>query len=153
MLNQEYVPYNKQIHIKLSEEDLERIRRRMEQVGVMNMSAYIRKMAIDGYYIHVDLKELLEVIRLLRIDGDNINQIAKVANACGEVDAKTISEMKSAIGGLGTSALRGPEWNGDYSPTSKNASGVHRCTVFLSIKINKKEKDFNDFCFVSSCRD
>ncbi|SCZ79209.1 plasmid mobilization protein [Pseudobutyrivibrio xylanivorans] len=95
MLNQEYVPCNKQIHIKLSEEDLERIHDRMKQIGVRNMSGYIRKMAIDGYYIHVEFKELLEVIRLMRIDSNNINQIAKVANSCGAVDGKIISDMKA----------------------------------------------------------
>ena len=95
MLNQEYVPCNKQIHIKLSEEDLERIHDRMKQIGVRNMSGYIRKMAIDGYYIHVEFKVLLEVIRLMRIDSNNINQIAKVANSCGAVDGKIISDMKA----------------------------------------------------------
>ena len=45
MQNQENIPCNKQIHIKLSEEDLERIRNRMEQIGVRNKSTYIRKMA------------------------------------------------------------------------------------------------------------
>lgn len=95
MKNQGYVPCNKQIHIKLSEQDLERIRNRMEQIGVQNMSAYIRKMAIDGYYIRTDFTELLELIRLMRIDSNNINQIAKVANTCGTVDKKTIFEMKA----------------------------------------------------------
>ena len=95
MWSQEYVPCNKQIHIKLSEEDLERIHERMKQIGVKNMSGYIRKMAIDGYYIHVDFKELLEVIRLMRIDSNNINQIAKVANSCGAVDSKIIFDMKA----------------------------------------------------------
>ena len=46
-------------------------------------------------------------------------------------------------GGLGahdvrwTSALRGPEWNGDHSPTSKIASGVHRCTACQFVKTIK----------------
>ena len=94
MQNQGDILCNKQIHIKLSEEDLERIRKRMDQIGVRNMSAYIRKMAIDGYYIHIDFSELLEIIKLLKIDSNNINQIAKVANSCGTVDGKTISDMK-----------------------------------------------------------
>ena len=93
-LNQGYVPCNKQIHIKIPEDELQMIRDRMKQVGVKNMSAYIRKMAIDGYYIRIDFSELLEIIRLMRIDSNNINQIAKVANACGTVDSKTISDMK-----------------------------------------------------------
>jgi hypothetical protein len=56
--------------------------------------AYFSKMAIDGYYIHIDFSELLEIIKLLKIDSNNINQIAKVANSCGTVDGKTISDMK-----------------------------------------------------------
>ena len=95
MWSQEYVTCNKQIHIKLSEEDLEHIHERMAQMGFRNLSAYVRKMAIDGYYIRIDFKELLEVIKLMRIDSNNINQIAKVANSCGSVDSKTISDMKA----------------------------------------------------------
>ncbi len=82
LLNQGYVPCNKQIHIKIPENELKMIHDRMEKIGVKNMSAYIRKMAIDGYYIHIDFSELLEIIKLLKIDSNNINQIAKVANSC-----------------------------------------------------------------------
>ena len=53
------------------------IRDRMAQMGFRNLSAYVRKMGIDGYYIHVDFKELLEIIRLMRIDSNNINQILR----------------------------------------------------------------------------
>ena len=94
MLNQGYVPCDKQIHIKLSEAELQMIRDRMAQMGFKNLSAYVRKMSIDGYYIKVDFKELLEVIRLLRIDSNNINQIAKAANTYGSVDGQIISDMK-----------------------------------------------------------
>ena len=47
MINQEYLPCNRQIHIKISDEELKLIRESMEQLGFKNMSAYIRKMAID----------------------------------------------------------------------------------------------------------
>ena len=59
------------------------------------MSGYIRKMAIDGYYIHVEFKELLEVIKLMRIDSNNINQIAKAVNTYGLIDSKVLSDMKT----------------------------------------------------------
>lgn len=95
LLNQGYVPCNKQIHIKIPENELQMIHDRMEQIGVKNMSAYIRKMAIDGYYIHIDFSELLEIIKLLKIDSNNINQIAKVANTYGWVDEKIIADMKA----------------------------------------------------------
>ena len=69
----------------------------MEQIGVRNMSAYIRKMAIDGYYIRTDFTELLELIRLMRNDSNNINQIAKVANTCGTVDKKNYFRNESRL--------------------------------------------------------
>lgn len=95
MLNQEYLPCNRQIHIKLSDEELNLIRERMEQMGFSNMSAYIRKMAIDGYYIKVDFSEIHELARLMSIDSRNINQIAKAANTYGWVDEKIIADMKA----------------------------------------------------------
>ena len=38
MINQEYLPCNRQIHIKISDEELKLIRERMEQLGFKNMS-------------------------------------------------------------------------------------------------------------------
>lgn len=95
MKKQGYVPCNRQIHIKLSENELRMIRNRMEQMGFKNLSAYVRKMAINGYYIQVDFKELLDVIRLLKFDSNNINQIAKVVNTYSAVNSKVISDMKT----------------------------------------------------------
>lgn len=93
MWRQEYIPCDKQIHIKIPEAELQMIRDRMAQMGFRNLSAYIRKMAIDGYYIQIDFKELLEVIKLMRIDSNNINQIAKAANTYGMVDNKNLSDV------------------------------------------------------------
>ncbi len=76
-------------------EKLNLIRERMEQMGFSNMSAYIRKMAIDGYYIKVDFSEIHELARLMSIDSRNINQIAKAANTYGWVYEKIIADMKA----------------------------------------------------------
>ncbi len=37
-------------------DELEVIRERMAEAGIRNMSAYIRKMALGGYVLHVDLE-------------------------------------------------------------------------------------------------
>ncbi|MBE5832501.1 MAG: MobC family plasmid mobilization relaxosome protein [Butyrivibrio sp.] len=95
MLNEEYRPCNRQIHIKLPDEELQMIRDRMEQIGVKNMSAYMRKMAIDGYYVKVDFTELLELLRIMSIDSNNINQIAKAVNTTGWADENIIADMKA----------------------------------------------------------
>ena len=43
-----------QIHILISEQEMDKIRERMAQTGITNTSAFIRKMAIDGYVINLD---------------------------------------------------------------------------------------------------
>ena len=49
-----------QIHILISEKEMDKIRERMAQTGITNTSAFIRKMAIDGYVINLDLSYLLQ---------------------------------------------------------------------------------------------
>ena len=77
--------YNDSILVKLKDGDRKKIRERMKEAGIENMSAFVRKMAIDGYVIHLDLSDMKEVSRLLRINANNINQCAKRANETGNI--------------------------------------------------------------------
>ena len=72
-----------QILIKVTHEEKEKIRQRMEEMGVKNRSAFLRKMAIDGYCVKLDLSDVNEMVRLLRYAGNNLNQYAKKANETG----------------------------------------------------------------------
>lgn len=63
----------------------ELIRRRMAQAGTANLSAYLRKMAIDGLIVHLELPELKEMISLLRRCAGSLNQMAKRMNETGRV--------------------------------------------------------------------
>ena len=65
--------------------DRDIVRRKMKEAGINNMAAYIRKMAIDGYVVRLDLSDVKEVSRLLRINANNINQCAKRANETGYI--------------------------------------------------------------------
>ena len=69
----------------LTEQEREFIEQRMEQIGTANMSAYLRKIAIDGYILKLDLPELKEMLSLLRRSSNNLNQIAKRVNETGRV--------------------------------------------------------------------
>ena len=71
------------VRFKEGERDI--VRRKMEEAGIRNMAAYIRKMAIDGYVIRLDLNDVKEVARLLRINSNNLNQYAKRANETGSI--------------------------------------------------------------------
>lgn len=58
-------------------------RGRMEEAGIRNMSAYIRKMALNGYILHVDLSPVQELVSLQRRCANNLNQVATHANSYG----------------------------------------------------------------------
>ena len=77
--------YTDLIRFRIHKEDRELIEKRMKESGISNMSDYIRKMAIDGYVIRLDLSDVKEVSRLLRINANNINQCAKRANESGNI--------------------------------------------------------------------
>ncbi|MBR5676581.1 MAG: plasmid mobilization relaxosome protein MobC [Paludibacteraceae bacterium] len=61
----------------VSEEEKEQIEQKMAQLGTGNMSAYLRKIAIDGYVVNLDLPELRELTALLRRSSNNLNQLTK----------------------------------------------------------------------------
>ena len=80
------------VRFKEGERDI--VRRKMEEAGIRNMAAYIRKMAIDGYVIRLDLNDVKEVARLLRINSNNLNQYAKRANETGSIYLEDIKELQ-----------------------------------------------------------
>lgn len=66
------------------------LERKMREAGTTNMGAYLRKMALDGYILRLDLPELKEMLSQLRYMGNNVNQIAKRANEVGIIDEMDI---------------------------------------------------------------
>ena len=51
------------LHVMVSEEEQALIRERMAEAGIRNMGAYMRKMALNGYVLHVDLSPVREWCR------------------------------------------------------------------------------------------
>lgn len=99
-----------QLHFVVSEQELDRIRQRMEECGVANLSAFLRKMALDGYIIHLDMTELQALTRLLRICSNSLNQYAKRANEVGSVYAADVEDIHTRldeIWGLAGKLLQG----------------------------------------------
>ena len=67
---------------------------KMEEAGVKNRSAYVRKMALDGYVVRLDMTDINELIRLLRSSSNNLNQVAKKANSTGSIYGADIAAMQ-----------------------------------------------------------
>lgn len=82
------------LHFRVSQKEMEMIETKMKQVGVISLSAYLRKMAIDGYVVKLELPELREMVSLLRHSGNNINQIASRVNSTGRAYAEDLAEIK-----------------------------------------------------------
>lgn len=76
---------NRQIIFWVSPVEEAMIEERMSQVGTKSLSAYLRKIAIDGMIINLQIPELKEIISLLRRCSNSLNQIAKRVNSTGHI--------------------------------------------------------------------
>lgn len=85
---------DKVFQLRLSADERKTIEERMAKIGVKNFSAYLRKMALNGYYIVLDLSDVKELLRLLRICSNNLNQYAKKANETDSIYKADIEDLK-----------------------------------------------------------
>lgn len=85
---------DKWVHFVMTGDEYDRMRRKMEEIGIRNQSSYLRKMALDGYCVNLDLRDVKEVVSLLRYCSNNLNQYAKRANETGSIYAEDIQDLK-----------------------------------------------------------
>lgn len=96
------------ISVRLTEEEHRLLKEKMARIGVTNQEAFLRKMALDGLVIRLDLPELKQMISLLRYTSNNINQIAKRLNESGrayDTDLTEILEKQKQLWGLANKIL------------------------------------------------
>lgn len=74
-----------QLHFMVTEHERELIRQKMAQLGTNNLGVYLRKMAVDGYIVKLELPELSELLSLLRRTSNNVNQIARRVHETGNI--------------------------------------------------------------------
>ena len=82
------------LHVMVSEEELALIQERMAEAGIRNMGAYMRKMALNGYVLHVDLSPVRELVSLQRRCSNNLNQVAVTANTYGGIYPDDIRRLQ-----------------------------------------------------------
>ena len=81
------------MHFWVSQEEYDLILKNMALSGSTNLSAFLRKMAIDGMVIRLDMPEIREMLKLLRRANANINQIAKHLHETGRVYDTDLEEI------------------------------------------------------------
>ena len=82
------------IILRTTKTEKNRIYEKMLGMGIRSLSAYIPKMALDGYCLHLDLKELRRMAYLLQMCSNNLNQYAKCANESGQVYAADLEDLR-----------------------------------------------------------
>ena len=90
----------------VSEKELEQIRMKMEQYSTNNRSAYLRKIAIDGYVVNLELPELGEMISLLRRSSNNLNQLTKRVHETGRFYDADLEDLRRDYDGLWEAAQK-----------------------------------------------
>ena len=91
------VKRDRDVHFLASKEEVERIHQKMEEIGVRSMGAYLRKMALDGYCINLELQDVKTLVSLLRICSNNLNQYAKRANETGSIYEADIKDLQDRL--------------------------------------------------------
>ncbi len=84
---------NISVRFRVSQEEYDLIQARMDTIGTKNLEAFLRRMALDGMIVRLDMPELKQMISLLGYMGNNVNQIAKRLNEIGKYYDTDIADI------------------------------------------------------------
>ena len=89
-----------QVNFRVSPQELEMIEQKMAQLGTSNREAYLRKMALDGYVVKLELPELKELVSLMRYSSNNLNQLTRRVHETGRIydaDLEDIAQRQDQL--------------------------------------------------------
>ena len=95
-----------QLKFRVTPEERALIEQKMAQLGTSNMAAYLRKMAIDGFVINLELPELREMVSLLRRSSNNLNQLTRRVHETGRFYDADLDELRQSYDGLWDAAQK-----------------------------------------------
>ena len=79
---------------RMSEKEIRTVEKKMAQLDLRNREAYLRKMALDGYCVQIDIPEIRKMTSLLSRCSNNLNQYARKANQTGSIYQEDIQDLK-----------------------------------------------------------
>ena len=89
-----------QLNFRVSPEELALIEQKMAQLGTKNREAYLRKMALNGYVVRLELPELKELVSLMRYPSNNLTQLTRRVHETGRIydaDLEDITHRQEAL--------------------------------------------------------
>ena len=84
-----------QLNFRVTEREKQLIEDRMQEIGTTNREAYLRKIAIDGMLVRLEVPELKEIVSLMRRTSNNVNQIARRLNENGRIYEVDITDVQN----------------------------------------------------------
>lgn len=79
---------------KVSPSEKEVIDQKMALLGTSNLRGYLRKMAVDGYIVQLDMECVKELVKLLRSISSNVNQITRRCNETRNLYAQDVEDLR-----------------------------------------------------------
>ena len=95
-----------QLKFRVTPEERALIEQKMAQLGTTNMAAYLRKMAIDGFVVNLELPELGELVSLLRRSSNNLNQLTHRVHETGRFYDADLDELRKSYDSLWDAAQK-----------------------------------------------
>lgn len=83
-----------QLKFRVTPEERALIEMKMAELGTQNMEAFLRKMALDGYAVRLDLPELQKIVSLLRYSSNNLNQLTRRVHETGRIYAADLEDIR-----------------------------------------------------------
>lgn len=84
-----------QLNFRVTDREKELIEGRMQELGTKNREAFLRKIAIDGMIVKLEVPELKEILSLMRYNSNNINQIAHRLNESGRIYEVDLDQVQA----------------------------------------------------------
>ena len=84
-----------QLNFRVTDREKELIEGRMQELGTTNREAFLRKIAIDGMIVKLEVPELKEILSLMRYSSNNINQLAHRLNESGRIYEVDLAQVQA----------------------------------------------------------
>ncbi len=82
------------LYVRVSQAEYDLLQERMAEAGTTNLAAFVRKMALNGYVLNVDLSPVRELVALQRRCSNNLNQVAVNVNTYGGIYPQEIKALQ-----------------------------------------------------------
>ncbi len=91
---------NLYLKVRLSQEEMDAIKRKFENSGMDSLSDFVRAMIFEDYIVQMDGNELRQIHKLASNIASSINQISVRVNSTGRIYDNEIAEIKDGVNKL-----------------------------------------------------